>query len=128
MRSNILNGATCALAIATLLIGNTPAVSQAADLSAESQLIMFNIEAQALAAALNAFALQTHQQILFPPELVRGKNTRGVKGNLSSDAALSKIFSGTGLTFSRSANGVILVSRANPRHGPIWPLAPSEQK
>jgi hypothetical protein len=128
MRSKIMHGTTCAMAIAILLIGSSRAVSQAADLSAASPLILFDIEAQTLAAALDAFALQTHQQILFPPELVRGKMTRGVKGTLSSDAALSVIFTGTGLTFSRSASGVILVSQARPRNGAIWPQAPGDPK
>jgi hypothetical protein len=124
MRSKILHGTTCAVAIAIGLIGNRPALSQAADLSTASPLVLFNIKAQTLAAALDTFALQTHQQILFPPELVRGKMTRGVKGTRSSDAALSEILAGTGLAFSRSAGGFILVSHADARRGPALPPAP----
>jgi type II secretory pathway component GspD/PulD (secretin) len=118
MRSKSLHETTCAVAMAIGFFGNPMAFSQAADLSTANPLILFNINAQTLAAALDAFALQTHQQILFPPELVRGKMTRGVKGTLSSDAALSEILSGTGLAFSRSAGGVILVSQADSRRAP----------
>jgi hemoglobin/transferrin/lactoferrin receptor protein len=115
MRSKFLHDTTCLVALAIGLIGSPPPLIQAADLSAASPLILFNISAQTLAAALDAFALQTHQQILFPPELVRGKMTRGVKGTLSSDAALSEILAGTGLAFSRSSSGVILVSQTDSR-------------
>jgi hemoglobin/transferrin/lactoferrin receptor protein len=126
MRSKFLHGTTVLVAIAIGLIGNPRALGQAVDLSTVSPLILFNIKAQTLAAALDAFALQTHQQILFPPELVRGKMTRGVKGTLSSDAALSEILSGTGLAFSRSAGGFILVSHADSRRGPAsrLPITP----
>jgi hypothetical protein len=122
VRSKILHGTTCAAAMAIGLIGSPPAVSQGTDRSTASPLVLFNIKAQTLAAALDTFALQTHQQILFPPELVSGKMTRGVKGTLSSDAALSEILAGTGLAFSRSAGGFILVSRADTRRGLPSPL------
>ena len=44
------------------------------------QPVSFDIKPQPLASALNAFAVQSHQTILFTPEIVSGKTSPGVKG------------------------------------------------
>ena len=63
--------------------------------------------------ALNALALQSRQQILFTPEVAEGKTTPGVQGNLTADAALARLLAGTGLSSSRSSEGMILVNRVD---------------
>jgi iron complex outermembrane receptor protein len=118
MRTQVLQQTAFVLAIAIGILGITPAVVRAADLSAANTLISFDIKPQPLAAALDAFALQTQQQILFDPALVKGKTTQGVQGTISLDAALSALLSGTGLRYSRSSGGMILVSQANPNPAP----------
>jgi Secretin and TonB N terminus short domain len=100
----------CALAIAIGILSDTSGGDRAADLSEQSRRLSFDIKPQTLAHALDAFALQTHQQILFTPEIVKGKTTRGVQGTLTSDAALTRLLAGTGLAFSRSTGGLILIS------------------
>jgi iron complex outermembrane receptor protein len=87
----------------------------AADSSAESQPVSFDIEAQSLGSALNAFAIQSHQTILFTPEIAKGKTSRGVKGTMVPGEALVRLLAGTGLVISRSADGIILVAAADAK-------------
>ena len=87
----------------------------AADPSAESQPVSFDIESQPLGSALNAFAVQSHQTILFTPEITKGKTSRGVKGTTTPGEALAQILVGTGLVISRSAEGIILVAAADAK-------------
>src|SRR5882757_538051 len=70
----------------------------------------FNIPAQDLSPALREFARQSKREILFSSEVAQGKLTKGVKGDLSADAALTKLLAGTGLVVAKSANGTILVT------------------
>jgi iron complex outermembrane recepter protein len=87
----------------------------AADPSAESQLVSFDIESQSLGSALNAFAIQSHQTILFTPEITKGKTSRGIKGTKTPGEALAQLLLGTGLVISRSAEGIILVAAADAK-------------
>jgi outer membrane receptor protein involved in Fe transport len=127
MRSKAVLRAVYCLAILTAGVG-AAATSSAADPPPTAQTVQFDIKPQSLASALNALALQSHQQILFTPEIAKGKTTHGVKGALTADAALGQLLIGTGLSSSRSADGMILVSQADAKgasasSGP--PSAPS---
>ena len=82
------------------------APSLAADSAVSSQPVVFDIKPQPLASALNAFAVQSHQTILFTPEIAVGKTSQGVKGNMAPSDALAKILAGTGLVSSRSPDGM----------------------
>jgi iron complex outermembrane receptor protein len=73
----------------------------------------FNIPAGDLGTALREFGRQSNQQILFSTDVVQGKATRGIKGSLDTQTALAKLLVGTGLTFSKSADGSLLISRAD---------------
>src|ERR1700722_3247508 len=96
---------------------NAPIVSIASEPRAKGNQtqnppsIQFDIGPQPLSSALNALALQSRQQILFTPEVAEGKRTPGVQGNLTADAALAHLLAGTGLSSSRSSEGMILVNR-----------------
>ncbi len=126
MRSSILLGAACAAIVMTGGWGS--AVEAAgAEPAAASPVVAFNIKAQALASALDSFALQANRQILFTPEIANGKTTQGIQGTFTIDAALTQLLAGTGLVYSRSAAGMIMVSSADAKgasaaSGP--PLAP----
>jgi TonB-dependent siderophore receptor len=89
--------------------------TRAADPPASTETAQFDIKPQPLASALDALALQSHQQILFTPEIAKGKTTQGVRGTLTADAALTQVLAGTGLSSSRTADGMILVSRADAK-------------
>lgn len=108
----ILNG--CCIAL--MAVGfSTAAISSAANPAPASQTLQFDIKPQPLASALNEFALQSHQQILFTPEIANGKTTRGAHGGFTPEAALKRLLAGTGLSASRSADGMVLVSQADAK-------------
>src|SRR6202789_1332234 len=69
----------------------------------------FDIEPQDLSGALKAFAVQSHREIFFTPELARGRITHGVKGKFDDLKALNIILEGTGLNFSVTTSNAILV-------------------
>src|ERR1700723_3810993 len=112
MRSNPVLRAACCTALMTGGLGSV-SNSLGADYGANSQRLDFDIKPQPLGSALNAYALQASQQILFTPELANGKATQGVKGALPPDIALASLLAGTGLVSAKSAEGMILVTQAD---------------
>jgi len=97
-------------------------------LLADEARTSFNIPAQSLSSALREFARQSNREILFSSEVVQGKSTKGVKGDLGADSALTQLLVGTDLVVTRSANGTTLVTtpdakEASGNSGP--PMAPN---
>jgi len=81
--------------------------------SAETQsLIKFDIAPQSLATALGAFGIQAGQPVLFTPDLVADKTSKGVSGALTISSALTQLLAGTGLIF-KNANGTILIMKGD---------------
>ena len=75
-----------------------------------SQAIAFNIGAQDLGSALNAFADRAGLRLLFPSNLVAGRRSPGIKGTLTPNQALTRLLAGSGLTHRfTSANTVTIV-------------------
>src|SRR5262249_54438630 len=64
-----------------------------------------------LASALTEFAHQSDQPILFSNEITDAKDTAGVHGDLTPEAALKALLKGTGLTFRTTVDRTILVER-----------------
>jgi len=124
MRSRIMLRATCCVVILAAATG-LASPSRAAGPENTAETIQFDIKPQPLASALNTLALQSHRQILFTPEVVQGKTTQGVRGTLTVEAALTELLAGTGLTSSRTADGMILVSQAGAQ-GVSAPLDPPQ--
>lgn len=77
----------------------------------------YAIAGQDLGAALRTFALESGYDVVFDPELVRGKTTGGVHGDYSGIAAMQALLAGTGLTFERTPSGGFVVrdETADPR-------------
>ncbi|HUJ04286.1 MAG TPA: TonB-dependent receptor, partial [Rhizomicrobium sp.] len=71
----------------------------------------FNIPGGDLATALDTYSKQTGVAVLVSGEALRGVKTKGAKGELSADAALASILSGTGFTTYRSPAGAIGITR-----------------
>ena len=65
-------------------------------------------------SALRAFAMASGQDVIFDPELVKGKTTQGLHGQLADEEALARILAGSGLTFERMANGGFVVHPIKP--------------
>jgi outer membrane receptor protein involved in Fe transport len=77
------------VAMAAIWLAATPAAAQ--------QTRNFDISGGELARALNTFARQANQEIVFSSTLVAGMRTKGVRGNLPPRAALQALLKGTGL-------------------------------
>lgn len=75
----------------------------------------FSIGAGELKAALDAYARQSGQQIIYRVEDVRGRQSPGVHGALERDAALDRLLAGTGLEVRRDSSGAIAVVRSPTR-------------
>jgi hypothetical protein len=81
--------------------------ASAAAITAGAWAANFNVPAGDLEAALDAYTQQSGIALAVPSEAIRGVRTDGVKGNLSPDAALSRILKGTGFIESRDRSGAI---------------------
>jgi hypothetical protein len=71
----------------------------------------FNVPAGDLKAALDAYAHQSGVALVVSSAEVRGARTKGLKGNLSPDAALSRILEGTGFNVYKYSSGAVGISR-----------------
>lgn len=79
----------------------------------------FDIAAGPLDTALVAYAGQADVQLLYTAELVAGLRTRGVSGQHTPEIALERLLAGTGIAWSRSRPGVIVLRRASSEQARI---------
>jgi iron complex outermembrane recepter protein len=105
------------------------AASSLGALTAHAATATFEIEPQDLSGALKAFAVQSHREIFFAPELTRGRQSKGVKGQFDDLKALNIILEGTGLDFSVTTSNAILVrdptSKRESSREPVTPTTPT---
>ncbi|HSZ74174.1 MAG TPA: TonB-dependent receptor, partial [Rhizomicrobium sp.] len=71
----------------------------------------FNIPSGKLEAALNAYSKQTGVELIVSGEAVQGALTKGAKGELSADDALTRILAGTGFTMEHRSSGAVVIMR-----------------
>jgi iron complex outermembrane receptor protein len=69
----------------------------------------FEIPAEDLGAALNEFAIQSPLPVLFRPDLVKNRTTRGVHTTADPEVALRQLLNETGLSFTRAGNTLLIV-------------------
>jgi iron complex outermembrane recepter protein len=74
----------------------------------------FNVPGGDLKAALNAYAQQARVALIVSAGDVAGVKTKGVHGDLTADAALSRILDGTGLVTHHHASGAVTIVRDAP--------------
>src|SRR6266853_1242703 len=86
----------------------------------------FDIGPQSLAAALSEFARQSHEEILFAPDVVAQKLSSGVRGTMQPLAALKLLLKDSGLAFTTTPNGAILVGA--PSGSAVNPLSSGEER
>lgn len=94
--------------VAVVAIASTAAQAQ----SPAPAQISFSIPAGPLAPALNAYASQAGRQLMFTSDQVAGRQTPGITGRMTADAALDRLLAGTGLTAVRSPAGSWVLRRA----------------
>lgn len=85
---------------------------------AQEQTMAFHIPAQPLPQAIIAFSNQTGLVVTAPSDLVGGKTSTAIDGNLSPAAALQKMISGTGLVAKTSPNGGYVIAAGTDDQGP----------
>ncbi len=103
------------LLLSTVLCGVPPfVVTKAVAQQVAAETVAFRIPAQPLAPAIDAFIRQSGWQLSYSSDLVRGRTSPGVEGNLAPGAALQTLVAGTGITVQISAPGsAALVTRAD---------------
>jgi len=95
----------------SLLIGGASATVLAGGAYADE----FNVPGGDLKAALNAYSMQARVALIVSADVVAGVRTKGVHGDLSADAALSRILDGTGLVTHHHASGAVTIVRDAPQ-------------
>jgi len=102
-RRALLNTSALAAAIA---------LSFAATGAAMAQVRAYDIPSEPLSKALRDFGQVSGRQIIFTEDLVRGHATPGLRGDYSSDDALARLLTGTGLRSELSPSGAIMIERS----------------
>jgi outer membrane receptor protein involved in Fe transport len=105
---NILWAALCAALYAT-----APAAYAQSAASSES-IRQYDIPAGSLSSALGAWGAQSDRQVVFAPDLVAGKQTRGASGQYGAEQALTQLLAGTGLTWKRVNGQTYALEKAPP--------------
>ncbi|HEX6860790.1 MAG TPA: TonB-dependent receptor [Caulobacteraceae bacterium] len=101
----------------TLALTTCAAIALATGAAAQERA-GFDIAGGDLKTALQTFARQTSQEVLFSSDLVAGRSTKGVSAETDPQSALVALLEGTGLTYSKTATGTLLIVRADgPQSG-----------
>jgi outer membrane receptor protein involved in Fe transport len=73
----------------------------------------FDIAGGDLKTALQTFAGQTSQEVLFSTDVVAGRRTKGVSADADPQTALLALLDGTGLTYRTTSTGTLLIVKAD---------------
>ena len=73
----------------------------------------FDIPAEDLQAALQAFALACHHKLLYRAELVAGRKSHALSGTFTTEEAVRELLSGTDLEFEITSASVVLIRKKN---------------
>lgn len=87
-----------------------------------AQAEVFSIPKGDLKDALDRYIAQTGTPLLYVSNNVHGVSTSGVKGNVGTDEALTRILSGTGFVVHRDASGVVAIVRDRSSELPEIPV------
>lgn len=111
-RTAWLAGFAVSTALCTVMGIHTAAWAQESGAgSAQTQALTFDIAPQPLADALVLFGQQSGMQVSTHGDLVRGLSSPGVTGTMSREDALSRILTGTGLTFQQTGADTVTLAK-----------------
>ncbi|MGK2286271.1 TonB-dependent receptor domain-containing protein [Pedomonas sp. V897] len=117
MRRSLRGILVSATALSVLAIAARPVAAEERE-----QVYEFNIPAQDLGAALNAFARAANQQVTFDPAAVRGKTSAPLSGHYTARAGIERLLENSGLTVRVGRSGVFIVQgNAAPGQGDTGP-------
>jgi TonB-dependent receptor len=77
---------------------------------AQNPLHGFDIPAENLGAALNAFGAASNTPVLYDPAVVATRTSHALRGRYTAADAMTRLLAGTGLTWRTTESGVILIS------------------
>ncbi|MGH8499000.1 MAG: TonB-dependent siderophore receptor, partial [Methylococcales bacterium] len=77
--------------------------------------IILDIPAQPLSDALSALSLQSGTPLLYEGDLAKNIRSPALQGAYTAEAALDKLFAGTGLDYRRTEKGAIVVAKEESR-------------
>lgn len=80
--------------------------------SAESRRVILDLPAQSLATALDQLAAQSHTQMLYAADAVRGLPAPALKGELAVDDALRRLLAGSGLEARANGDNAFVVVKS----------------
>ena len=92
--------------------GVTPATTETAATPATVEAVKadtrnYNIAKQPLYSALSTLAEQAKIQFVYNAEMVKNLTSQGVQGQFTSEEALQKVLSGTGISFRRTGSNTV---------------------
>jgi hypothetical protein len=91
--------------------------------------VFYDIPAQPLASALDAYALTSGMQVLYETEMVTGRRSSQTKGRFDSDTALQNILTGSGLIARRTDVDAFIIIEAPADQVRAWvPAAGSDTR
>ncbi len=99
-----------------LVLAAAPAVAAQAP-AAEAE-VNFNIEAGPLDAALMAFVTQSHVQLIYKADTVRGHNVSALRARLRPRDALARLLAGAGIEAQDAGGGTIVLKPRGAAPGP----------
>lgn len=100
------------IALACPLSGNAAEIGTAEIIGAEiaqSNVVLLDIPAQDLDRALTTFADQANLKLMFPSDRLGDVKVSGLKGEMTVDAALGTLLSGSGYTWRYTDGGTITI-------------------
>ena len=100
-------------AIVALLLAVMP-VAATAETPAAPAAVVYDIPAQELARALNAYAAASGLQVLYETALAAGRRSTAIKGRMTADAALAQLLAGSGLVGRRTDVDAITLFAERP--------------
>src|SRR3546814_4419878 len=99
----------CLLAASAAPLAIAPFAVAAAQ-EAQGAPVDIRISSGSLSSALMALGREAKVQIVFTPDSVEGRKSKGVRGRMTVDAALTRLLDGSGLSFRKVNGGSYVVS------------------
>lgn len=84
----------------------------------------FSVPAQSLGGALTMLGRQADMRILFTDDLVQGRRSSGLRGEMGVEEALTRLLAGTGLVYTVDGGTVTLSRPATMVEGGVAVIAP----
>ena len=75
--------------------------------------IYFDIDAQSLPTALEAYGLQSNSEVLFAGAEIKDKKTSGIEGHYTKRQAIALLLDGTGVDYRTNEDGTLIVGAAH---------------